>query len=117
MTSGRLRLRKAVTARLRLFRFILIQYRLLFGCEIRFRGFYLAVLLSIERSQNIADIESLLGKLPATPSECDILISTRLRNWQFGGISALIHFLFTWAAHFPNGRLITTIRNKHNATA
>jgi hypothetical protein len=66
-------------------------------------------MIKIERSHNIADVERLLRQVRSTSGDTDLLLSTRLGNFQFGGRTALIQAIITWAKKNPHGRLITHI--------
>jgi len=65
--------------------------------------------IRIESSVNIASVESLFAELDkGTP--CDVLVPTHLRKRLIGGDCALIQFLMTWAKRYPNGRVLTHIK-------
>lgn len=71
-------------------------------------------MIAIEKSQNISDIERLLGKLER---RAPILLPRRLHNWQIGGKASLIQFLITWAKRHSESTLYTHIQNSTEAAS
>ena len=68
------------------------------------------VVVAVEKSHSIADVETLAERIIAASPRCDLLLATTLRNFQFGGSSSLIQALITWSKWNPDGCLLTHIQ-------
>lgn len=68
-------------------------------------------IISIEKSEGIADIELLLRELNAD-GPCDVLVPRRLHERLIGGVCTLIQFLVTWSKKRPAGSLLTHVKRE-----
>src|SRR5688572_16229000 len=61
--------------------------------------------LIVQEDQSIASVERWLSVLGQYRDPIDLLLPTRVRHAQFGGLMSLIQLIITWARRTPEGAL------------
>jgi hypothetical protein len=57
---------------------------------------------------SVSVVEELLEALPPAEEECELVLPTNLKGWEFGGGQALVQLILTWAAGRKT-RLLRTV--------